>query len=119
MEFSHYNINCKYFKVKDFSNCYSDSNEILLTRTRIRSFSKNAEEYIAYVNRLNIKAEIMCIAGIQFRQDSITEITRYNLFQVYRNNVGNGGGISIHMGDKYKSVLLTDRSFVSDVKLGD
>ena len=81
----------------------------------MRYFSKNADEYLVYVNCSNIKAEIMCFSETWFRQDSINEITGYNLFRICRNNVGMGGGISIYVGDKYKSVLKNDISFVSDI----
>ena len=57
----------------------------------------------------------MCFSETWFRQDNITEITGYNSLHVCRYNIGIGGGISIYVGDKYKSVLLNDISFVSDV----
>ena len=57
-----HNNNCKYFDVIDFNLCITDSNEILLIHATIGSFPKNAYEYIAYVNRLNIKKEIMCFS---------------------------------------------------------
>mgnify|MGYP000029424703 CR=1 FL=1 len=75
--------------VTDFNDCSSSAHEIWLTHTKhIRYFSKNSDEFIAFVNRLNIMAEIMCFSETWFRQKSITEITGYNSFHAYKNNVG-------------------------------
>ena len=96
LDISH-NNNCKYFDVIYFKNCFSDSTKILLIHSNKRSFSKNSDEYIANVNGLNIKAEIMCFSGTWFIKESITEMIRYNSLHVCRSNVGMGGGISIHV----------------------
>ena len=48
----------------------------------------------------------MCFSETWFRQDSIADITGHNSFYICRNKVGMGGGISIYVGHKYKSVLL-------------
>ena len=57
----------------------------------------------------------MCFTETWFKQDSIAEITGYNSFHSCRNEDKIGGGVSIYIKLDFKSALLSDISFVSDV----
>ena len=57
----------------------------------------------------------MCFPATWLSQDNITEITGYNSIHICRNNFGMSGEISIYAKDTYKTFLLNDISFVSDV----
>ena len=57
----------------------------------------------------------MSFAETWFEQDSVAEITGYNSLHASRNEDKIGGGVSIYMSWDFKSVLLSDISFVSDV----
>ena len=70
--------NCKDFEVINFDNYFPDSNDILFTHANIRYFSINADEYVAYVNRLDVKVEMLCFSETLFEQESDAKITGYN-----------------------------------------
>ena len=52
---------------------------------------RKADEFSACVNRLNIKAVIMCFLDTWFQFNCKAQITEYTLFLVYRNKDRMGG----------------------------
>ena len=65
------NINCNYYDVADSYNNFSNRNEILLTHLNVRSFNRNYEVLIAFVNKLNLMVQVICFTENWFKQDII------------------------------------------------
>ena len=108
--------NCKYFDIADFNDYFSESShEILMTHINVRSFNRNSDEFTAFVNRLNVKSSIMCFSETWFKHETKADIEGYNSFHAYRDEDRIGGGVSIYVSEEFKSVYLSDVSFVSDV----
>ena len=49
-----------------------------------------------------------------FNHESVAETAGCNSYNLCRIKVSMGGGISIYVGQNYKSVLLSDTDFVSN-----
>jgi len=79
----------------------------------IRSFFKNNDELLIFIDQLPTKPDVIILTETWFTASTVTDIDGYNAFHTTRDN-RRGGGTSVYIKSKYKSSLLTQYSFIKD-----
>ena len=89
-------------------------NKIWLMNFNIRSFHKNSDEFYGYIDQLVSKPDIYCLTETWFSNENCADVSNYEAFHTYRDQ-RTGGGISLFVKSNYKSVVLSELSYVTNV----
>ena len=87
---------CAYYSCETFNSEFGEvsSSKISIIHHNIRSFSKNADELLAFISDLLINCEIIVLTETWFHSDSLIDIEGYIGFHSFRACKA-GGGVSI------------------------
>ena len=111
-------LNCKYTSIDTFKNIKQDLiNGFSVLCFNIRSFSKNSEEFLAYLALCNHKFDIIVLTETWGRDETHTlfQIPGYNSLHNYRKD-NKGGGVSIFIKEVYK-FIPNDKLNISEESL--
>ena len=103
-------FNCKYISVDTFKNVKQNFvRGLSLICFNIRSFNKNSEEFLAYLQNTNHIFDIIILTETWGKDDTHTLFTipGYNSLHNYRKNK-RGGGVSLFIKDTYKYMPIDD-----------
>ena len=100
--------NCSSFSPDDFRASLTSSNgNFVLFNQNIRSFARNFDSFSACFENMNIPIDILVFTETWFTKVSCVEIPMYHSYHSFRNN-RMGGGVSIYVRNKIKSVNITE-----------
>ena len=107
--------NCFYFSANDFRNRFRNiENEFIVFHQNIRSFSRNGEEFLLYLNSLDVSVGVIVLSETWFTNETTQEIEGYNSFHITRNN-RIGGGVSVYVRNDFNSKFLPLSSSCRDL----
>jgi len=104
---------CNYEDFADLCNL-STSCKFSVIHFNIRSFSSNADELYAFLDKLNVRPGTIVLTETWFSPTYSVDIEGYFAYHVYRED-RRGGGVSIYVRSDYNSKLLPHLTQVSDV----
>ena len=109
---------CNYFNTTRFNEDNSlaiNNKNLCAIHVNIRSLTSNGDTFIAYLDTLKLKFDIICFSETWLRKDNQIEnyFPDYTSFHSMRTD-RNGGGVSIFISNKYKSSQLVDITCNSD-----
>ena len=97
-----------------FNNTYSqnfNNNDLTLIHLNIRSLPRNGNNFIAYLEMLQIKFNIICLSETWLNENRLINdiLLDYNAYHSMRaTDRSPGGGVSIYVHKKLKSIEISD-----------
>ena len=99
-------ISCEYYDVNQFkANFASRTDNLIIVNQNIRSYNKKSDELILFLNCLDANVDVLILTETWFSADTVQCLDGFQGHHCFRND-RIGGGVSIYVNKKYKSLSL-------------
>jgi len=108
-------VDCSRYDPRKFRSTFVGiSDKFFVFHQNIRSFNKNCDELLLFMNGLDVCIDVVILSETWFNEDNCYDIPGYKSYHSYRKDRG-GGGISIYVSAKLKSKIISDICVITPV----
>lgn len=115
-DISYHSSDCSMYSISSFNDKFSPNNNsnFFVFHQNIRSFNHNIDEFILFINNLNVTPDAIILSETFFNDNNFHDIPGYNGYHRYRTGRG-GGGISVYVLNSYVSDYILQLCCVNDL----
>jgi hypothetical protein len=80
-------LDCQYYSRDDFNDNFEDEHDnFTIIHQNIRSFNRNGDELIMYLNQLSVNIDVLILTETWFSSGNVSDIPGYRGYHTHRDD---------------------------------